>query len=70
MSETKRQKNQEFKALVEQIQSQHMPITEEEWNRAKRLDEPEWTEEETQVATERRKKAEEWNSRQTDEISW
>ena len=69
MSEAKRQ-NQEFKVLVGQLQSQPMTITKEEWDRAKRLDEPEWTEEEAQAATEQRKKAEEWNSRQTDEINW
>ena len=69
MSEAKRQ-NQEFKVLVGRLQSQPMTITKEEWDRAKRLDEPEWTEEEAQAATEQRKKAEEWNSRQTDEINW
>ena len=69
MSEAEHQ-NQEFKDLIKQIQFQHMPITEEEWNKLKRKHDPEWTEEEAQAATGRKKKAEEWNSRQTDEINW
>ena len=47
-----------------------MPISKEEWNKLKRKHDSEWTEEKTQAATERKKKAEEWNSRQTDEINW
>ena len=69
MSETTRQ-SQEFKDLIEQLQSQHMPISKEEWEKLKRKHDPEWTEEEAQAATGRRKKAEEWNSRQTNEINW
>ena len=65
MSETTRQ-NQEFKALVEQIQSQHMSITAEEWERAKRLDEPEWTEVQLKLA----KKLQDQNAASTDEINW
>ena len=65
MSETTRQ-NQESKDLIKQLQSQHTPISKEEWEKLKRKHDPEWTEEQLKYA----KKLEDQNAASTDEINW